>query len=102
MKPPIWNAILQALRRIIPATKMNTSKALTGTVVNRRIEVTVERESVSMWVRGSTTGGEGVATVNGGLDRGLSSGSGPKENPAATPAATPLGAVQEFPKGGKS
>lgn len=79
--------------------KMNTSKTLTGTVVHRRLEITVEHESVSMWVRGSTPAdGDWVTTVNVSLDRRLSSRSGP-EDPATTKAANPLGTDREFPKG---
>jgi hypothetical protein len=104
MIPTIWNSITQSLARIIPALKMNARKTVAESVVHRRIVVTVERESVSTWVRGqSVGGGESVTTVNSCLDRGLSSRPGPEVEPTTTAAVTPatrLGADPKFPKGG--
>jgi hypothetical protein len=102
----IFNSIVNSLARIIPAMKANTRKTVAGSVAHRRLMVTMERESVSMWVRGSSAGGEqGVTTVtvNAPVDRQLPSGSGPEEEPAATqdvPSAGLSGADPKFPKGG--
>jgi len=87
----IFNSIVNSLARIIPAMKANTRKTVAGSVAHRRLVITVERESVSIWVRGSSAGGErGVTTVtvNAPVDRQLPSGSGPEEKPALTKAVT--------------
>ena len=82
MKPTIWNSIMQSLARIIPAMKMNTRKTVAGSVTHRRVEITVERESVSIWMRGPSSGGAaGVGAVNASFDCGNSSRSGSKEEP---------------------
>jgi hypothetical protein len=104
MLPTIWNSITQSLARIIPAVKMNARKTVAKSVVHRRLVVTVERESVSVWMRGPSAGGtERVATLNALLDRGPTANPAPKEEPAATQDAnsTPrLGADPRLSKGG--
>ena len=73
----IFNALMQSLARIIPAIKVDATKTATSGVVYRRVEVTVERESLSLWVRGPSAGGaEGLTTVNALVDRAPDSGSG--------------------------
>jgi hypothetical protein len=94
------------MARIIPAMKRNARKTVAGSVTHRRLVVTVERESISMWVRGSSAGGErGVTavTANTSVDRQLPSRSGPEQEPTATQAvnSTPrLGADPKLSKGG--
>jgi len=106
MKQTIWNSIIQSLARIIPAMKTNTRKTVAGSVAHRRLVITVERESISMWVRGSSVGGEqGVTTVtvNPAVDRKLLSGSRPEEEPTATqdvPSAGRSGADPKLSKAG--
>jgi len=94
------------MARIIPAMKMNTRKIVAGSVVRRRLVVTVERESISVWVRGLSTGGEqGVTAVkaNAPVDHQLPSRSRQEQEPTATQAvnSTPrLLADPKLSKGG--
>ena len=50
-------------RKIVPrkalATQSGRDKHEAETVMNRRVQVTVERETVSMWVRGKPAEGAG-------------------------------------------
>jgi len=78
----ICNSLMQSLVRIIPAIKRNTRKTASANAVHRRVEVTVQRESVSIWVRGPSGGrAEGVDAVDAALDSKPPSRSGSKEEP---------------------
>jgi hypothetical protein len=78
----ICKSLMQSLVRIIPAIKRNTRKTATANTVHRRVEVTVQRESVSIWVRGPSGGrAEGVDGVDASLESGPPSRSGSKEEP---------------------
>jgi hypothetical protein len=48
---------MKILRRIVPPTEVTGKETGAKTTVHRRIEVTVERESVSILVRGQTVVG---------------------------------------------
>ena len=81
----LWNSLIQLLARIIPPKKMRARATVAGSVVYRRVEVTVERESVSMWVGGSSAGGaEEIGTVNASPDRSPISHEGSKGKPTAS------------------
>ena len=81
----ICKSFTQWLARIIPVLKANANKSVTASAVHRRIEVTVERESVAMRVRGPSAGrAKGVDADNESHERGLASRSGSKEEEPTT------------------
>ncbi len=57
----ICSSLMQSLARIIPAIIRNTRGTATAGVVHRRIEITVERESVSLLVPGQRAEAAGGA-----------------------------------------
>jgi len=60
---------MEIISRIVPPTEVRGKEAGPKTMVHRRVEVTVERETVSMWVRGPLPEGtEGAAWREVGPD----------------------------------